>query len=133
MSSSTAAGPMLAIDGEWYDLEKWATHHPGGRFLRAAPCHPPRTRPGGSALLRVGKQRAMCPPPPLQDISSVSGGLLFRGLLFRGRSGLAPEAPRWMPLPHRAQGARFLSGRLAARAEPPARVIVSELIAVTSR
>jgi hypothetical protein len=26
-------GPMIAVDDEWYDLEKWAKYHPGGTFI----------------------------------------------------------------------------------------------------
>jgi hypothetical protein len=24
---------MIAVDDEWYDLEKWAKYHPGGTFI----------------------------------------------------------------------------------------------------
>lgn len=27
-------GPVIAIDDEWYDLEKWANTHPGGKSDR---------------------------------------------------------------------------------------------------
>lgn len=27
---TSSAAMRLAIDGEWYDLTKWAPHHPGG-------------------------------------------------------------------------------------------------------